>query len=201
VRGRQAWVVVLLVMLAGCGASATTVPPGASTSSVSGAGTLPMLPRDALTGYVVRSQALDANSIAVDTADPSAVQAILSTTGFQTGVERRFTAHWRPLTEVSARVLRFGDPSGAKAYLTWLRANSGELLGPDAQISAPPKLPGAVAFVHRPCDGCTKDPLQYVSAWTRGPYALILLLGGAHAGRAAATPLARELDARVRTEG
>ena len=160
-----------------------------------------MLPRDALTGYVVRSEALDANSIAADTVDPSAVHAILSTTGFETGVERTYTAHWRPLTEVSARVLRFGDPSGAKAYLAWLSANAGELLGPDAQVSPPPELPGAVAFVHRPCDGCTKDPLQYVSAWTRGPYTLILLLGGARAGRAAATPLARDLDARVRMEG
>jgi hypothetical protein len=160
-----------------------------------------MIPRDALAGYVVRSQPLDATALAADSIDPSTMQTVLADAGFQAGAERRFTARWKPITEVTARVLRFGDATGADAYLRWLRSHAGDLLGSGAESSTPPDLPGAAAFVHVPCGGCTKDPLQYLSVWTRGRYALILLLGGSDAGRVAATPLAHDLDARVRSEG
>jgi hypothetical protein len=160
-----------------------------------------MIPRDALTGYVVHSEPLDATAVAGDGADAAMMETVLEDSGFQTGAERRFTARWKPLTEVTARVLRFDDAAGADAYLTWIRTHGGDLLGPGAETSTPPDVPGAVAFVHVPCSSCTKDPLQYLSAWTRGRYVLVLLLGGARAGRVAATPLAEDLDASVRMEG
>jgi hypothetical protein len=201
VRGRQVATVVMIGVLAGCGAAAPSTPSGSEPATASLAPAVPMIPRDALIGYVVRSQSLDAATVAADSIDPTTVETLLANAGFDTGAERRFTARWKPLTEVKAQVLRFDDPNGADTYLSWIRSHAGDLLGSAAETSRPPDLPGAVAFVHVPCSGCTKDPLEYLSAWTRGRYTLILLLGGSDAGRSAATPLAHDLDARVRREG
>jgi len=201
VRGRLVGVTLTIVILTACGADESAAPPGSPSAPASPAQAVPTIPRGALDGYVVRSRALDATALAEASTDPAAMTTLLADAGFETGSERRFTARWKPLTEVTTQVLRFDEAGGADAYLAWLRSHGDDLLGSGAGSSTPPDLPGAVAFVHVPCSGCTKDPLQYLTVWTRGRYALILLLGGAHAGRAAATPLARDLDTRVRMEG
>lgn len=200
---RHGWAVVTLVLIlgcisAGCSKDSATVPP----ASVPSAGSdLPILPSDALPGYVVHASGLDAATLAADALDPASLDVVLTGAGFETGIERRFTARWKPVTEVVARALRFASADGATAYLTWLRAHEADVLGSQAQASDPPSLTDAVAFTHAPCTSCAKDTIQYFAAWTHGRYALTLLIGGPRAGRSTATPLAEELDARVSDEG
>jgi hypothetical protein len=203
VQRRHGWTVVTLALILGCasvGCSkvSATAPP-ASTGSAGA--DLPILPSDALPGYVVHASGIDAATLAADALDPASLDDVLTGAGFETGIERRFTARWKPLTEVVARALRFASADGATAYLTWLRGHGADVLGSQAQASDPPSLTDAIAFTHAPCTSCAKDTIQYFAAWTHGPYALTLLVGGPRAGRSTATPLAEELDARVSDGG
>jgi len=152
-------------------------------------------------GYVVRDSPLDAATVSTDALDPPTLGSVLSGAGFEAGTERRFTAPRKPLTLVVARVLLFRSADGAGAYLAWVRNHGTDLLGSQAQVTGPLDLPGAIAFSHDSCDFCAKDTFEYFAAWTHGPYALTLLVGGPRAGRPAATPLAEELDARVKKGG
>ena len=161
---------------------------------------LPGLSPGALPGYVVRVTALDTAALSTDALDPPSLAALLAGAGFEDGKEVRFTARRERLTLVVARVLGFRSGDGAVTYLGWLRTHGADLLGSQTQLTDPPNLPGAIAFSHEPCDSCTKDTFWYFAAWTRGPYALTLRIGGPHAGRSTAAPLAEELDARVREE-
>jgi len=185
---------ILGCVSAGCSTGSSTAPPASIPSAGSD---LPILPSDALPGYVVHASGLDAATLAADALDPASLDVVLTGAGFETGIERRFTARWKPVTEVVARALRFASADGATAYLTWLRAHGADVLGSQAQASDPPSLTDAIAFTHAPCTLCTKDTIQYFAAWTHGRYALTLLVGGPRAGRSTATPLAQELDARV----
>jgi hypothetical protein len=197
VQRRRGWTALALIFLVGCGTGA----PSSESSTPTDSAPIPILPRTTLPGYVVNLTELDAATLSSDALDPEGLGAVLTRAGFQAGVERRFTARWKPLTEVEARVLRFRDAAGADAYVAWLGAHGIDLLGSGAEPSAAPGFTGAIAFSHAPCGTCTKDPVQYLTAWTSGRYALTLLLGGPRAGRAAATPIADELNARVGTAG
>ena len=197
---RHGWAVVTLALTLGCiSAGCSKDPATGPPASVASAGSdLPILPSDALPGYVVHASGLDAATLAADALDPASLDVVLTGAGFETGIERRFTARWKPVTEVVARALRFASADGATAYLTWLRAaRSGRPGLRKRQASDPPSLTDAIAFTHAPCTSCTKDTIQYFAAWTHGRYALTLLVGGPRAGRSTATPLAEELDARV----
>ena len=152
-------------------------------------------------GYVTRLTPIDATSLAAEALDAPALASVLAGAGFEGGLERRFTARARPLTEVAARVLRFGSADGAAAYVAWFASHGPDFLGSRAQPTDPPDIPGAVAFRHGVSGCCTKDTFQYVTAWTRGPYAITLRVSGPAAGRRSASPLAEELDARVRKDG
>jgi hypothetical protein len=203
VQRRHGWAVMILALIlgcisAGCSKGSATVPP----ASIAPAGSdLPILPSDALPGYVVHASGLDAATLAADALGPASLDVVLTGAGFETGIERRFTARWKPVTEVVARALRFASADGATAYLTWLRAHGADFLGSQAQASDPPSLTDAIAFTHASCTACAKDTIQYFAAWTHGRYALTLLVGGPRAGRSTATPLAEELDARVSNGG
>ena len=200
---RHGWSVVTLALILGCvSAGCSKDSATAPSASIASAGSdLPILPSDALPGYIVHASGLDAATLAADALDPASLDGVLTGAGFETGIERRFTARWRPVTEVVARALRFASADGATAYLTWLRAHGADVLGSQARASDPPSLTDAIAFTHAPCTSCTKDTFQYFAAWTHGRYALTLLVGGPRAGRSTATPLAEELDARVSDGG
>jgi hypothetical protein len=155
-----------------------------------------------LPGYVVHRTDVDAAVLVRAALDPSELASLLSDAGFADGVEARFTARRRPLIEVVARVLRFEDEAGAAAYLDWFAGHGADLLGSETEPARTPRaVPDGVAFSHGICDGCTKDTFQYVVAWTRGPYAISLRVGGPAAGPDAADALAARLDERVRTGG
>ena len=200
---RHGWAVVTLALILGCISSGCSKDPATvHPASVASVGSdLPILPSDALPGYVVHASGLDAATLAADALDPASLDVVLTGAGFETGIERRFTARWKPVTEVVARALRFASADGATAYLTWLGLHGADVLGSQAHASDPPSLTDAIAFTHAPCTSCTKDTFQYFAAWTHGRYALTLLVGGPRAGRSTATPLAEELDARVSDGG
>jgi hypothetical protein len=195
-----------LLVAVGCGSG----DPGAdapatsarATTSPSSSSSPPILADDALPGYVVHRSDLDVSSLARDALEPAALASLLDDAGFVGGTEARFTARREALIEVVARVLRFGDPSGAAAYLAWFERHAADLLGSETQPARVPRaVPDGVAFAHGVCGGCTKDTFQYVVAWTRGPYAITLRVGGPAAGPRAADPLAARLDERVTTGG
>ncbi len=197
-------VVGLVVLLIGCAPSTgdPSSEPLDDASSASQATGLPGLPDGTLPGYVVHRTDLDAEVLARDALAPAELETILDDAGFEAGLERRFTARRRRLTEVVARVLRFGDADGAAAYLAWFAAHGEDLLGSQTEPSeAPNAVDDGVAFSHGICDGCTKDTFQYVVAWTRGSYVVTLRVGGPAAGPRTASPLAAILDDQVTAGG
>ncbi len=151
-------------------------------------------------GYVTRLTPIDAASLAAEALDAPALASVLTGAGFEGGVERRFTARARPLTEVDARVLRFGSAEGSAAYVAWFASHGRDLLGSRARSTDPPSVPGAVAFRHGVSGCCTKDTFQYVAAWTRGPYAITLRVSGPARGATIRVP-ARRGTRRPRAEG
>jgi hypothetical protein len=202
--GSPRWAAFALTLLASCASAEGQV----SSSSVGtpaverpDASDLPGLPRRTLPGYVVRVSTLDAAGLSLDALDPSALEALLVASRFEVGKEVRFTAPAKPLTAVVARVLRFESSAGAAGYLDWLRTHGQDLLGSQTQAADSPGPPDAIAFSHDPCLSCSKDTFWYFAAWTRGSYAVTLRLGGPRADSSTASPLAEELDARVRDDG
>ncbi len=204
-QGCVRWAAFAIVLLTACsmGDPQPSAPPSGSPSSADHVpiAHVPTLPATAMHGYVTRLTPIDAAGLAGEALNAPALASVLAGAGFEGGVERRFTARARALTEVVARVLKFGTPEGATAYVAWFASHGTDLLGSRAQPADPPDVPGAVAFRHGVSGCCTKDTFQYIAAWTRGPYAMTLLVGGPDAGHGSASPLAAELDARVRKDG
>ncbi|HEY7401486.1 MAG TPA: hypothetical protein VH989_11410 [Actinomycetota bacterium] len=202
-RGSSRWAALALILLAACASHVDTSGPQASSGSIAGpdgAG-LPGLSRSILPGYVVHVSTLDATALSADALDPPSLVELLKNAGFEVGREGTFSSRGKALTIVITRVLRFDEPAGAAGYLDWLRSHPADLLGSTTEVSDPPPIPAAIAFAHAPCASCSKDTYWYFAAWTRGPYAVTLRAAGPHAGLAAATPLARALDASVRKDG
>jgi hypothetical protein len=195
---------VTLLAVAGCsgGPAEIDAPTPSPPSILEPSPSLPSLPDDTLPGYVVHRTELDAPTLSRDALAPDELASLLADARFKAGVQARFTARRRPITEVVARVLRFEDDAGARAYLDWFAGHAADLLGSETEPARSPRaVPDGVAFAHGICDGCTKDTFQYVVAWTRGPYAITLRVGGPAAGPRAADDLAARLDERVATGG
>ena len=149
-------------------------------------------------GYVEHAIGLDATAVSLDALEPPSLLALLERASFVNGNDQRFTARGKALTEVDARVLRFGSADGAAMYVGWLRAHGTDLLGSLTQGAHAPELPGSVAFSHDPCGSCTKDTFQYFVAWTRGPFVLSVLVGGPNAGPTSAASVTSSLDDTVK---
>jgi hypothetical protein len=203
VRGVARWGAPALVLAVACAGGARSTsqtlapsPPRSAAAQVA----LPNLPASMLPGYVVHDTSLDAAALSTDALDPASLLAVLSAAGFDVGIERRFTARGKALTEVVARMLHFRSPQGATSYLDWIESHGDDLLGSRTKPAEGPGVPGAIAFFHGVSGCCTKDTFQYLAAWSRGTYAVTLRIGGPHAGVRSAMPLARALDARLRKE-
>jgi hypothetical protein len=199
-RGRERWRALGLVAAVACasGGAAAQISP---TSSPLTAIQLPGMPSGALPGYVIHEAPLDPATLSTDALDPSSLEAVLTGAGFEAGIEKRFTARGKRITEVVARVVRFRSAEGARTYLAWLETHGADLLGSRMRATDPPDLPSAIAFSHGLSGCCTKDTFQYFAAWARGPYVLTLRVGGPGAGLRSAAPLAETLDAQVWKEG
>jgi hypothetical protein len=199
-RGGTRWGAIGLVLFVACGGARAELSPTGSPSPPQTPISLPNLPTGLLPGYVVHDTSLDAASLSTDALDPASLSTVLAAAGFELGIERRFTARGKSLTEVVSRVLRFGSSEGARSYVAWIRGHGADLLGSRTKAADGPGISGAVAFFHGVSGCCTKDTFQYFAAWSRGPFVATLRVGGPHAGVRAATPLARALAARLRKE-
>jgi hypothetical protein len=203
VRGVTRWVTPALLLAVSCAGGARSTSQtlvSSPTRSAAAQVALPNLPASVLPGYVVHDTSLDAAALSTDALDPASLSAVLSEAGFDLGIERRFTARGKALTEVVTRVLHFRSPRGARSYLAWIRGHGDDLLGSRTKSAQGPGVPGAVAFFHGVSGCCTKDTFQYLAAWSRGTYVDTLRIGGPHAGVRSAAPLAQALDARLRKE-
>jgi hypothetical protein len=162
-----ALLLVLPLFLAAACAS-DPVPPAGSP--------LPTLPESALAGYSVRTEAVDAGSIAAELAGPGSVTPALD--GMRSGIERRFSSRRSLEQQVIARTIRFSTAAQAAHYVTWLDQHAADVLGagPHEESVA---LAGAIAYSHDP-NGCCpgKEMVWWLVAWARGVDAFQMMVGG-----------------------
>ena len=137
------------------------------------------VPADALPGQVGGIVELDAASVAGDAVDPHELEALLEEVGFAGGTQRVFsqTEGARPQRSL-ARLLTFGDPAGAQAYLAWLEDHLDEVIG-TAELLEPPDVTGrAFLALSEPECLCPKATEVYLAAWAKGSTVLTLEVGG-----------------------
>jgi hypothetical protein len=166
VRRERSIAVLLLAWAVGCGSEPVAPGPPA----------LPILPGSTLPGYTVRTESLDAPTIAAEVADPSSVEPVLEE--MEAGTERRFSSRRSPEQQVITRAIRFASGNGAAGYVAWLDGHAADVLGPgphDESVA----VDGAVAFSHDP-EGCCpgKEMVWWLVAWSRGTDAFVLMVGG-----------------------
>lgn len=154
---------VAFALVAGCGGRGDTLDP---------------VPADALPGDGGQVVSLDADRLARDAVDAAELVSLLEEAGFEGGTERRFsqTQGTRPQRSL-ARILAFGDPTGARAYLAWLEEHLDEVIG-SAELLAPPVDGEAFLALSEPECLCPKATDVYLAAWARGSTVLTLEVGG-----------------------
>jgi len=176
--------VLLLLAAAACGAE-QAAPPAAAPAT---------LPAVALPELDSRSRSLDAAALADDAFEPDALAALLSEGGFVAGREREFSGKTATFDHVVARTLVFESPSGADAYLGWVRGHGDEVLGRAAPAKVVPPGEGGVAFTLERCGTCKKELPTFLAAWRREATVMTLLAAGDGADAASFSALAHELD-------
>jgi hypothetical protein len=185
------WLVVAAAVVAGCG----------SADESSGSAAAPPPPRTLqpadLPELTARARTLGARELAGDAFEPAKLAALLHESGFVVGSESEFSGHTDAFDHVLARTLRFAEASGAQAYLSWLSANAGDLLG-KARLESPVALgQDGVAFSLVRCGTCKKELPTLMAAWRRDDVVGFLLAAGRGADRERFGELARRLDARI----
>ena len=138
--------------------------------------------------------AVSADQLAHDALDPVSLASLLDDAGYVTGRERTYTGPGERFSLAITRVLVFGAPEGADAYLEWLRGHPEDLLGATESLD-PLDLPGSpFLVVHLPGGCCPKAVPIYLSAWQRGSSVLFVQASGREADPEAVEDLALELD-------
>ena len=173
---------LLVAGAAACGSD--PVPPASPP--------LPILPESALAGYSVRTQVLDAETIAAEVADPDPVALVLE--GMRSGVERRFSSRRAPEQQVIARTIRFGSGAQAGSYVAWLDRHAADVLGAGPHDESL-DLAGAVAYSHDPSGCCPgKEMVWWLVGWARGADVFVLMVGGSRVRSGVVESLATSLD-------
>ena len=171
--------VALLLVATGCGSARSSTP-------------LPTLPTSALAGYSVRTEGLDAETIASEVADPSALVPLLD--GMRAGTERRFSSRGEPEQQVVARTVRFGSAAEAEGFVSWLDGHPDDVLGP-APHGESVSVGGSIAYSHDPSGCCPgKEMVWWLVAWTRETDAFVLMVGGTRVRPGVVDSLAASLD-------
>jgi hypothetical protein len=140
-------------------------------------------PRIAATTLPIESRAtvLDAPALARDAVDREGLLALLDEVGFVAASERTGSDRPGGLDRVVVRAVSFASPEGADAYVGWLRAHAGDVIGA-AEPSTPFPLRGQAAavplFRHDPGDCCPKATVAYLAAWRDGSTAVTLEMAG-----------------------
>jgi hypothetical protein len=140
---------------------------------------------------------LDRQSVTSGALDAERLSALLEHAKYLGGTERSFVSRSAPLDRVATRVLEFQGRDGATAYLRWVEAHPGDLIG-DAKGAPPLDLPGAPeAFVHTPNGCCPKDVPKSMAVWQRDRYVLEVIANGGLSKQKSLLDLASRLDGIV----
>jgi hypothetical protein len=161
---RELWLATIALLVVACG-------PEAEPPRIAGA----TLPIDS------RATVLDAPALARDALDREGLLALLDEVGFVAASERTGSDRPAGLDRVVVRAVSFASPEGADAYVGWLRAHAGDVIGA-ADTLAPFPLPGqdeeVPLFRHDPGDCCPKATVAYLAAWRDGSTAVTLEMAG-----------------------
>jgi hypothetical protein len=161
---RTTFVLVTLLVLAGCGSSA---PPEAE----------PVLPAAALPGLEATTQPLTAEDLAADFGTDVQVD------GFVSGTERVFQGESRDLTRVVSRTVEFESPGDAHAYVDLLRAHVDDLYGAGT-TAEPLEEGGRQGYVIDPAAcACHRASPAFTAAVAEGPRVTYLEINGDGATR------------------
>jgi hypothetical protein len=158
------------------------------------------VPADALPGEGGEIVPLDTDLIVRDAIDAAELESLLEGAGFAGGTQRTFsqTQGTRPQRSL-ARILAFGDPAGARAYVAWLEEHLDEVIG-TAELLEPPAVDGeAFLAISEPDCLCPKAADVYLAAWARGSTVLTLEVGGKGVRIADVQKLAVAFDRAVAT--
>ena len=124
---------LIAALVAACGSSAASPPSVASPTSV--ASPPPTLPATAVPYLTSVAKALTPAVLAREAEAPTLVHQ-LDRWGFEAAADRYFQGESKKLQVVDSRTLRFRGPSGAAAYIAFMRSHLWPYLGPYPRINA-----------------------------------------------------------------
>lgn len=177
---RRGWLLALSFVVAGCGETHAPAPPAT-------------LPAGAIAGLTSRVRALPASVLASEALDHAGLARLLDHSGYAAGSEREFYGRSHIFSHVTARVLRFRDPQGASAYLTWARLHAVDTVG---ELRSKRRLligEAGIVVVPKGC-GCHGETPTFMAIWRHGNLTLWLLASGPGANGARVDTLAGRLD-------
>lgn len=158
----------------------------------------PALPTLSLPGMQVETSTLTIDRVASDASDPASLTSLLEDAGYRSGRERTYAGPGERFSLAVTRVLAFDDPTGADAYLAWLREHPSDLIGavdplPPLDLAGSPFL-----TVHVPGGCCPKEVPVYLTAWRRGSAVVSLRVSGRGVEVGTVRDVAVMLDATLR---
>jgi hypothetical protein len=132
--------------------------------ALSCAGSPPPTPAAAAFDAPSTTSAIDEAALLDETAARDELRTVLEDAGFTGGVARTWTAgRDADVQGVEVRTLRFSDPDGAAAYLSWATEHAADLIG---EASPAPGAAGYAVFTHEPGGCCpNKDTTSAVAVW------------------------------------
>lgn len=158
--------------------------------------TIAPIPSDALPGAAAAPAVIDITTLSADAVDVAGLRELLQDSNFVAGTQRVFSRVQHGRRRLLARVLDFGAPSGADAYLAWIGAHAADVIG-----RAGPReglgIPHGSVYEHEPNPCCHNDTRIFLAAWSHGSTVLTLEVGGPGARASDVAPLVERLDAAV----
>lgn len=157
------------------------------------------IPRAALPAQIERFRSaslteLDAQDVAAEAIDRTALADVLDAAGFESAVRRSYSGTGPGIRRIEVLLLRFGSGSGATRYLEWQRGHVSDIIG-DAEVPPEHELDGIPIYVHLPDGCCPKEQVVALAAWRDGPYVARALVAGPDAD----SPQTLELLSALRT--
>ena len=117
-------------------------------------------------------------TVAEESAHPDTMAAALRDAGFVGGVERTLTGRRAVFSRVVVRGWMFSSPEGAASFVSWVRANAADVIGPVEELDA--GLPSStVLLLHSPTGCCHEEVPIYLAVWQRGPAVWTIRASGA----------------------
>lgn len=186
---RRLSVILLGVVLAGCGGTGATDPAPAVLPEP--------LEHSVLPDLASRDRDLPPDVLSADAFEQQELAAILDDAGYVGGRERELTGHTDTFDHVIARTLRFGEAEGARTYLDWIAGHAIDLVGRVRPLEPLPIGEDALLLELEPCATCKKQLPTLVVGWRRGGSVGYLLASGRDVDRESVRRLVAAVDASL----